>query len=147
MRFDVIFSIDPNGFMLTVDPFYSPETFLSAKPDFKKPSKKDVTNKTDESTIDLVSKIKRVDLSDYRIKDLTLYRQIIQDTLSLCEEEIISPYISQNFSLYDVNKAVKFIKEKKCTGKILIDLESDERSKSDDDEEKSDSEEKSKKND
>lgn len=125
--------------MLTADPFYSPEEFRMLKPEFKKTSpKKEKKEKdpeaieapSDAPAVDLVSKIKIIDLSEYRINDLDLYRQTIQDTLSLCEEEIISPYISRNFSLNAVNDAVKFIKEKKCTGKILIDLKiSDDESK------------------
>lgn len=114
--------------MLTADPFYSPEEFLKSKPEFKKPSTKKekdpkvIAVSPDVQNEDLVARIKLVDLAAYRINDLDLYRQIIQDTLELCEEEIISPYISQNFSLNAVNDAVNFIKEKKCTGKILIDL-------------------------
>lgn len=73
------------------------------------------------------------------MKDFELYRQIIDDTLSLCTEEIIVPYISQKFSLNDVNDAVEFIKEKKCTGKVLIDLTCvDEPCHSDDDSDKED---------
>lgn len=123
------YSVDPNGFMLTADPFYSPDEFEKTKPEFKKSSSKKEESTASENTPDvqtdsLVSRITLVELSDYRINDLELYRQIIQDTLSLCEEEIVMPYISRNFSLGGVNDAVKFIKEKKCTGKILIDLKS-----------------------
>lgn len=112
--------------MLTADPFYSAEEFQKVKPDFKKPlSKKEkepIEAAPVNQTVDLASRITLVDLSEYRINELDVYRQIIQDTLSLCEEEIISPYISRSFSLNAINDAVKFIKEKKCTGKILIDL-------------------------
>lgn len=116
--------MDPNGYFLTADPMYSPERFVAIKPEFKKPSKKDGSESTELSTSDLVSKIKFVDLTKYHEKDLALYRQTIQDTLSLCDEEIITPYISNCFKLDDVNEAVEFIKEKKCTGKVLIDLKS-----------------------
>lgn len=129
--------------MLTADPFYSPENFSVQKPEFKKSSPKKEKKEKDPEAIetpsdalvdDLVSKIKLIDLSEYRINDLDLYRQTIQDTLSLCEEEIISPHISRSFNLKAVNDAVKFIKEKKCTGKILVDLktsddESEEKAK------------------
>lgn len=118
--------------MLTADPFYSPEEFRKSSAEFKRPSSKKEKKEKEESNEngdisddridDLVSRISMIELSEYRIKDSDLYRQIIQDTLSLCEEEIINPYISRNFSLEAVNNAVKFIKEKKCTGKILIDL-------------------------
>lgn len=51
-----------------------------------------------------------------------MYRQIIQDALSLCEEEIVCPYISKKFGIHEVNEAVEYIKSKKCSGKVLIDL-------------------------
>lgn len=112
--------MDPNGHFFTADPFYSPEQFLQVKPEFKKPSKQnDITTLSDS---ELVSKIQFVDLTKYRQDNLELYRQTIQDTLSLCEEEIINPYVSHCFNLADVNDAVEFIKEKKCTGKVLIDV-------------------------
>lgn len=114
--------MDPNGYFLTADPRYSPERFVAIKPEFKKPSKNDGSESAELSTSDLVSKIQFVDLTKYREEDLVLYRQTIQDTLSLCDEEIITPYISNCFKLDDVNEAVEFIKEKKCTGKVLIDL-------------------------
>lgn len=114
--------------MLTTDPFFSAEEFKKSNSEFKKSA----LNKVNESKVfealsddeinDLISRIKVIDLSEYRINDLDLYRQIIKDTLSLCEEDIISPHISRNFDLEAVNDAVNFIKEKKCTGKILIDL-------------------------
>lgn len=115
--------MDPvNGHFLTADPFYSTSEYPKYKPDFKKStSKKDNTPPTDE-TDNFVEKIQQIDLGEYRLNDVDQYRQLIQDTLSLCEDEIVTPYISQTFALGNVNQAVKFIKEKKCTGKVLIDL-------------------------
>lgn len=40
----------------------------------------------------------------------------------MCADEIIVPYTSSEFGLFDVNKAVEFIRSKKCTGKVLIDV-------------------------
>lgn len=80
------------------------------------------THNTDE----LSSKIKHIDLGQFRLNELNAFRQIMQDTLSLCEEEIVCPHISHTFDLKDVNDAIKFIKEKKCIGKILIALRSDD---------------------
>lgn len=122
------FSLQPNGSIFTSDPFYTPEKFIASKPDFKRPEKKkskDSENDKYLSDNEIVSKIERVDLSDCRIRDLDLYRQILEDTLVLCKDDIITPYISEKFGLNDVNKAVQFIKEKKCTGKVLIDLTKD----------------------
>lgn len=112
--------------MLTTDPFFSAKEFKKSNSEFKKSAVKKVNEAKvfEASSDDLISRIKVIDLSEYRIHDLDLYRQVIQDTLSLCEEDIISPHISRNFCLEDVNDAVNFIKEKKCTGKILIDLNS-----------------------
>lgn len=103
------------------------------KPDFKKSSSKKEKVPATDDTDSFVEKIQQIDLGEYRLNDIDQYRQLIQDTLSLCEEEILAPYISQTFALGDVNKAVKFIKEKKCTGKVLIDLKLDKKSDGDDD--------------
>lgn len=119
--------MDSNGHFFTADPFYSPDQFLQSKPEFKKKSSKKDDQTIAISDSDLVSKIQFVDVTKYRLQDLDLYRQIIEDTLSLCEEEILSPYISHCFNLNEVNEAVKFIKNKKCTGKVLIDLKIDEK--------------------
>lgn len=114
-------SIDADGHILTADPFFDPEEFQRQEPKFEKKSPK-TEEKPGNPTSDLISKIKRIELSDYRVNDIQMYRQIIEDTIALCEDEIISPYISQCFKLKDINDAVDFIKKKKCTGKVLIDL-------------------------
>lgn len=132
--------MDPNGHFFTADPFYTPEQFLQLKPEYKKPSKQQ--NITALSDSELVSKIQFVDITKYRLQDLELYRQTVQDTLSLCEEEIINPYVSHCFNLCNVNDAVEFIKNKKCTGKVLIDVNINETNEKDGD---SDSDDESKK--
>lgn len=84
----------------------------------------------------------------YRDFDKEFYRQTISDTLALCEEEIIAPYVSKTFGLHEINDAVDFIKGKKCTGKILIDIKKPKVEKDDaDDKKKSEKTEKSKKDD
>lgn len=128
-RFSIIYalafacSVDPeNGHFLTIDPTYDFDTFPASRPDFKK-TKKAAAAGADSSDVDaFVTKIKRVDLYKYRDFDKEFYRQTIADTLALCEEEIITPYVSRTFGLSEVNDAVEFIKEKKCTGKVLIDI-------------------------
>lgn len=67
--------------------------------------------------------------------DKEFYRQIITDTLALSEEELITPYVSKTFGLGDINEAVEFIKEKKGTGKVLIDVKQQKSDKIDDDDE------------
>lgn len=127
-------SVDPeNGAFLTVDPFYSAETFASLKPEFKKSSSKKETATAEGTPDSFLAKIQHIDLSELRFRDLDQYRQLIQDTLALCEEELVTPYISQTFALDHINRAVRFIKEKKCTGKVLIDLKMEKDGDSDDD--------------
>lgn len=126
-------SVDPeNGHFLTIDPTYDFDTFPASRPEFKK-TKKSAAATADSSNVDaFVTKIKRVDLYKYRDFDKEFYRQTIADTLALCEEEIITPYVSRTFGLSEVNDAVKFIKEKKCTGKVLIDIRQEDVIESDD---------------
>lgn len=131
-----IYSVDSeNGHFLTVDPFFNSVTFPDTKPEFKK-TKKSKEKPTDETTakdsqnnkmeFSFIDKIQHVDLNKYRYQDIEFYRQTILDTLELCDEELINPHISQIFGLYEINKAVDYIKDKKCTGKVLIDIKKKE---------------------
>lgn len=115
---------------MTIDPTYDFDTFPASRPEFKKTKKADSADKSDDDAF--VTKIKRVDLYKYRDFDKEYYRQTIADTLALCEEEIITPYVSRTFGLSEVNDAVAFIKEKKCTGKVLIDIRQEDVIESDD---------------
>lgn len=125
------FSVDPkDGHFITVDPFYNATTFPSTKPEFKRKTKKKKEQSDDKPDQDdlipedaFVAKIQCVSLFDERGKDKELYRQTIENTLELCDEEIISPYVSKIFGLSEVNEAVEFIKGKTCTGKVLIDID------------------------
>lgn len=54
------------------------------------------------------------------------------DTLDLADQSLISAHISKTFRLSHVNDAIKFIEERKCTGKVVIDMNEDD---DDDDEE------------
>lgn len=67
-------------------------------------------------------RVQYVDLFKYRKIDPEFYRQVIADTFSLYDEELISAHISRTFPLADVNEAIQYIREKKCTGKVLIDI-------------------------
>lgn len=91
------------------------------KVEFKK-SKKNKDENQQEDTEWFVPKIQHIDLHKLQETDKDLYRQIVTDTLALSEEDLIIPYISQTFGLGDINEAVEFIKQKKCTGKVLIDV-------------------------
>lgn len=63
-----------------------------------------------------------VNLHTLRDQNLKLYRQIVNDTLELADKSVISSHVSERFSLKDVNKAIKYIYEKKCTGKVVIEV-------------------------
>lgn len=112
-----------NGKFLSVDAGYDAAKFPSTKPkeQFKK-SKKGKEPTEDENGDWFVSKIEHIDLHKLQETDKESYRQTVMDTLALSEEDLIIPYVSRTFGLSDVNEAVKFIKEKKCTGKVLIDV-------------------------
>lgn len=112
-----------DGKFLSVDAAYDPSTFASSKPkeEFKK-SKKKKEEAKEENAEWFVPKIQHLDLHKLQETDKELYRQIVLDTLALSEEDLIVPYVSRTFGLGDINEAVKFIKQKKCTGKILIDV-------------------------
>lgn len=58
----------------------------------------------------------------YRETDVDFYRQIITETLELCEDDLISAYISGTFKLTELDKAIEFIEKKKFTGKVLIEI-------------------------
>lgn len=64
-----------------------------------------------------------VSLPALRIQDPELYRNIVSDTLELADEGVIAAHVSATFGLKDVNSAIEYIKEKKCTGKVLIEMD------------------------
>lgn len=134
MNQSCIFSVDPeNGKFLTVDSAYNPATFSSSKPkdEFKKSKKRKDENKQENAEW-FVPKIQHIDLHKLQETDKNLYRQIVLDTLALSEEDLIVPYVSQTFGLGDINEAVKFIQQKKGTGKVLIDVKQQKDQKDDD---------------
>lgn len=48
---------------------------------------------------------------------------MVNDVLTLCDENIINGFISKIFNLGDIKEAIKFISAKQCTGKVLIDVQ------------------------
>lgn len=64
-----------------------------------------------------------VNVENLRTTNNAYYRQIIQDTLDMLDQNLISPHISATYKLKDVNEAIKFIEEKKCTGKVVIKID------------------------
>lgn len=120
------FSVDPiNGHLISVDPFYSPEILKTQKLDYKKPSvkkSKEDEKLSKEDILPIEERVKFVDLYKYRETDVDFYRQIITETLELCEDDLISAYISGTFKLTELDKAIEFIEKKKFTGKVLIEI-------------------------
>lgn len=111
-------SVDPqHGHYLSVDPEYNCDTFAAAKPEFTR-----TAAPADGDPDAFVGKVKHVNLYKYRDFDKEFYRQTVEDVLALCAEEIIVPYTSRTFGLHEVNEAVDFVRSKKCTGKVLIDV-------------------------
>lgn len=52
-----------------------------------------------------------------------MYKTVVGDTLELANEGMINAHISAKFNMEKINDAIKFIEEKKCTGKILIHID------------------------
>lgn len=123
-----------NGKFLSVDAAYDPVKFPSTKPNvqFKK-SKKGKEPVEEENADWFVPKIEHIDLHKLQETDKDSYRQTVMDTLALSEEDLINPYVSRTFGLNEVNEAVQFIKDKKCTGKVLINVQEDKSHKDDKD--------------
>lgn len=44
----------------------------------------------------------------------------MNQAFDLYATEKIQPFVSQEWSLRDINKAVQFVNQKKCLGKVLI---------------------------
>lgn len=118
-------SISPNGHILTEDPFFSTETF--EPPYFKKDTGKKVKKKQatlDEieasEDIDWTERVRRVDITRYQRDDFQFYEKIVNQAFDLYATQKIQPFVSQEWSLRDINKAVQFVNQKKCLGKVLI---------------------------
>lgn len=77
-------------------------------------------------------RVQHVDLFKYRKVDPEFYRQVIGDTFSLYDEELISAHVSKIFPLAEVNEAIEYVRKKKCTGKVLIDIKRKKDEKEDD---------------
>lgn len=67
--------------------------------------------------------MKKVDITKYQTIESEFYEQIVNQAFDLHATEKIDPFVSQVWSLRDVNKAVQFVNLKKCLGKVLIDTQ------------------------
>ncbi|CAH2001664.1 unnamed protein product [Acanthoscelides obtectus] len=63
-----------------------------------------------------------VSLKELRKQNRHLYKTMVGDTLELASEGVISAHVSQSYELSKINDAIRFIEDKKCTGKVLIHI-------------------------
>ncbi|XP_046400680.1 quinone oxidoreductase-like protein 2 homolog [Ischnura elegans] len=61
-----------------------------------------------------------VSLAHYRAVNPEVYRNIVLDSIDMCEQGLVKPYISSTVDLEDVNKAIELISERKSTGKVVV---------------------------
>jgi D-arabinose 1-dehydrogenase-like Zn-dependent alcohol dehydrogenase len=47
----------------------------------------------------------------------------VEDVIDMCEQGLISPHISAEFDLEKVNEAFEFLKERRSTGKVILDCD------------------------
>lgn len=78
-------------------------------------------------------RVQHVDLYSFGREDKNFYRQVIEETFELYEEELISAHISKVFQLSEMEEAIEYIRKKKCTGKVLIEVKEPEKTEKDDD--------------
>lgn len=123
------YSISPNGYILTEDPFFSPETFDAPyfKKDTGKKMKKKQTTSLEEieepENIEWATRVQRVDITKYQTNEPEFYEKIINQAFDLHATEQINPFVSHIWNLRDVNKAIQFVNLKKCLGKVLINTQ------------------------
>lgn len=122
-------SISSNGFFLTLDPFFSPDTFEA--PYFKKDTGKKVKKKQkatleeieEPENIEWASRVKQVDITKYQTTEPEFYKKIVNETFDMHANLKINPFVSQVWNLRDVNKAIQFVHLNKCLGKVLINTQ------------------------
>nr|XP_029731350.1 quinone oxidoreductase-like protein 2 [Aedes albopictus] len=113
--------VDPEkGQMFSVDPFHNQAKLKASKPEYELPKKKERTEQDVQNAAKLIDNVVHIDL--YENPDEDVYRQMISDTIEMKSQRMVSGYISKVFLLKSVQKAVEFIQQKQCTGKVLIDV-------------------------
>lgn len=70
--------------------------------------------------IQWTKKIRKVDVTEYQTSDPQFYEKIVNQVFEWCATEKIKPYVSQTWKLRDINKAIQFVTNKECLGKVLI---------------------------
>ncbi|KAF4524933.1 hypothetical protein B566_EDAN013896 [Ephemera danica] len=64
---------------------------------------------------------RKTDPQVYR-QDINFHEQAVEDVIDMCEQGLISPHVSAEFDLDEVNEALKFLEERKSTGKVVLEL-------------------------
>ncbi|KAK6635044.1 hypothetical protein RUM44_000293 [Polyplax serrata] len=59
----------------------------------------------------------------YRINDFDTYKSCVEDVIDMAEQELISPHVSEEFELQNVNSAFEYLLDAKCTGKVVVKVE------------------------
>lgn len=67
-----------------------------------------------------MKKICKVDVTEYQISDPQFYEQIVNQVFEWCATGMIKPYVSQTWKLRDINKAIRYVTNNECLGKVLI---------------------------
>ncbi|XP_047493808.1 quinone oxidoreductase-like protein 2 homolog [Penaeus chinensis] len=62
-------------------------------------------------------------LTHYRDADNAVYRQAIEDVIDMHEMGLIKPHISASFKLEQTEEAFEFLRERKSTGKVVLDIQ------------------------
>ncbi|XP_058116775.1 quinone oxidoreductase-like protein 2 [Anopheles ziemanni] len=111
------------GQLISVDPFYNAEKFLTEVPEFDRPKRKEKENKPEAVDVreNMLKNVRHFDL--YENPDVDTYRQMITDTIEMRSEGMITGHISKMFPMAKIQEAIEFIQQKQCTGKVLIDVQ------------------------
>lgn len=119
-------SIDPNGYVLTDDTFFSADTcelpFFNRKMIRKKSEKVNAKERAVARAAvsnEWLPKVQIVNFAKYYNEPI-LFNKIVNEVFSMLAEGKIQPFISGTYNLKDVNKAVSFIQRKICMGKVLV---------------------------
>lgn len=128
--YSLLHSVCPKaGKLISVYPLFEMDEFMASVPQVEIKEKYKLKTAFEKP---IEERVQHVDLFKYRKVDPEFYRQVIGDTFSLYDEELISAHISQTFPLADVNEAIEFVRNKKCTGKVLIDIKKQKEKKEQD---------------
>lgn len=113
-------SVDPNGCIFTTSPFFDPNN--SIRPYFKKKASTMSTYEDTEESNKWLKRVQVIDISTLLATNRILFDKIAKETIDIYNSKKITPYPSTMYSLKEVNKAIKFIYEKKSLSHVFIDL-------------------------